>query len=60
LHFVVETKSDNLRLSDQIAIETQEKAFVAMGGNIEWLIKISFEKMTKNHIECKIPHYYYQ
>ncbi|MDR0919759.1 MAG: hypothetical protein LBM93_11050 [Oscillospiraceae bacterium] len=36
LHFVVETKSDNLRLSDKIAIEAQEKAFAAMGGNLEW------------------------
>jgi hypothetical protein len=33
---VVETKSDNLRLSDKIAIEAQEKAFAAMGGNLEW------------------------
>jgi type III restriction enzyme len=39
LHFIVETKSNNVRLSDTIAIESQAKAFAAIGGNIKWEIK---------------------
>jgi len=36
LHFVVETKSDNKRESDTIAVATQDKAFKAIGGNIDY------------------------
>ncbi|MDR0941152.1 MAG: type III restriction-modification system endonuclease [Bacteroidales bacterium] len=48
LHFVVETKSDNLRLSDQIAIEAQEKAFAAMGGNIEWRMESEVSQFVRD------------
>jgi type III restriction enzyme len=50
LHFIVETKSDNLRLSDTIAIESQKKAFDAIGGNIKWEMKTDvadFERELK-------------
>jgi len=36
LHLVVETKSDNPRLSDNIAVAAQKKAFEYIGGNIKW------------------------
>jgi type III restriction enzyme len=36
LHFVVETKSDNPRLSDNIAVAAQKKAFEYIGANIKW------------------------
>jgi type III restriction enzyme len=36
LHLIVETKSENMRFSDRIAIEAQQKAFTQIGGNIEW------------------------
>lgn len=36
LHFVVETKSDNPRLSDIRAVEAQRKAFEQIAGNIHW------------------------
>jgi type III restriction enzyme len=39
LHFVVETKSDNPRLSDRIALETQKKAFEAIGSDIHWQVE---------------------
>jgi type III restriction enzyme len=50
LHLIVETKSDNRRLSDTIAIESQEKAFAAIGGNIKWEMKTDvadFERELK-------------
>jgi len=36
LHLVVETKSDNPRLSDNIAVDAQKKAFEYIGSNIKW------------------------
>jgi len=36
LHLVVETKSDNPRLSDNIAVAAQKKAFEYIGSNIKW------------------------
>jgi type III restriction enzyme len=36
LHLVVETKSDNPRLSDNIAVAAQRKAFEYIGSNIKW------------------------
>jgi type III restriction enzyme len=36
LHLVVETKSDNPRLSDNIAVAAQKKAFEYIGENIKW------------------------
>jgi type III restriction enzyme len=36
LHFVVETKSDNPRLSDNIAVAAQKKAFDYIGPSIKW------------------------
>jgi type III restriction enzyme len=39
LHFIVETKSDDPRMSDKNAVDAQRKAFAAIGGNIEWDVK---------------------
>ncbi|GBU26865.1 hypothetical protein R84B8_00380 [Treponema sp. R8-4-B8] len=36
LHLVVETKSDNPRLSDNIAVAAQKKTFEYIGSNIKW------------------------
>ncbi|MDR0579340.1 MAG: type III restriction-modification system endonuclease [Campylobacteraceae bacterium] len=36
LHLIVETKSDNPRLSDSIAVDAQKKAFEKIGNNIKW------------------------
>jgi len=36
LHLIVETKSENPRLSDKIAVAAQEKAFEYIGSNIKW------------------------
>ena len=36
LHLVVETKSENPRLSDNIAVAAQKKAFEYIGSNIKW------------------------
>ncbi|MDR3048584.1 MAG: type III restriction-modification system endonuclease [Elusimicrobiota bacterium] len=36
LNLIVETKSDNPRLSDMIAVKAQEKLFEQMGNNIKW------------------------
>ena len=36
LHLVVEAKSDNPRLSDNIAVTAQKKAFEYIGPNIKW------------------------
>ncbi|MDR1615181.1 MAG: type III restriction-modification system endonuclease [Campylobacteraceae bacterium] len=50
LHLVVETKSDNQRLSDTVAVEAQKKAFEKIGGNIRWRLETdaaSFERELK-------------
>ncbi|MDR2790076.1 MAG: type III restriction-modification system endonuclease [Campylobacteraceae bacterium] len=47
LHLIVETKSDNPRLSDIVAVEAQQKAFEKIGGDIQWRMKTdaaAFEK----------------
>jgi len=44
LHFVVETKSDNKRESDTIAVATQDRAFKAMGDNTE--CNIDYQEYT--------------
>ena len=36
LHLIVETKSDNPRLSDIVAVEAQREAFGQIGDNIKW------------------------
>ena len=36
LHLVIETKSENPRLSDNIAVAAQKKAFEYIGSNIKW------------------------
>jgi outer membrane receptor for ferric coprogen and ferric-rhodotorulic acid len=35
LHLVVETKSDNMRMSDEVAVQSQQKAFEYIK-NIQW------------------------
>ena len=50
LHFIVETKSENSRLSDKIAIDTQKRAFEVIGGNIHWEVEtdvVGFERDLK-------------
>jgi len=47
LHFIVETKSENPRLSDKIAVERQKRAFEAIGGDIYWWVEsdvVGFER----------------
>jgi type III restriction enzyme len=36
IHFIVETKSENPRLSDKIVVAAQKEAFKIMGSNIKW------------------------
>jgi type III restriction enzyme len=51
LHLIVETKSDNPRLSDQIAVKAQETLFSQIGSNIKWRMETnieSFERTLKN------------
>jgi type III restriction enzyme len=53
LHLVVETKSDNLRLSDIIAVTAQKKAFEKIGPDIKWKMVTDvadFERELKNLI----------
>ncbi|MDR2117586.1 MAG: type III restriction-modification system endonuclease [Planctomycetaceae bacterium] len=50
LHLIVETKSDNPRLSDIIAIESQKKVFDSISTNIKWRMETNiatFEKELK-------------
>ncbi|MDR0611469.1 MAG: type III restriction-modification system endonuclease [Planctomycetaceae bacterium] len=52
LHLIVETKSDNPRLSDEIAINSQKKAFESINGNsnIKWRMETdvaTFERELK-------------
>ncbi|MDR2080574.1 MAG: hypothetical protein LBP54_01625, partial [Campylobacteraceae bacterium] len=50
LHLIVETKSDNPRLSDKVAVDAQQKAFEKIGGNIKWRMETdaaSFERELK-------------
>jgi type III restriction enzyme len=46
LYLIVETKSDNPRLSDTIAIEAQRKAFKDIAG-IEWRMKTNVEEFEE-------------
>jgi type III restriction enzyme len=50
LHLIVETKSNNPRLSDQIAINAQEKLFSQINPNIKWRMETeiaNFERELK-------------
>jgi type III restriction enzyme len=54
LHFIVETKSDNPRVSDQITLDAQRKAFTTIGGNISWSVETAaadFEKDLKELVK---------
>jgi type III restriction enzyme len=58
LHFIVETKSDNPRVSDKIALDAQKKVFAAIGGNIKWDVKTNgadFERDLRRLAEQKAP-----
>ncbi|MDR3110822.1 MAG: hypothetical protein LBU65_14230, partial [Planctomycetaceae bacterium] len=49
LHLIVETKSDNLRMSDTIAVKAQEKLFKQIP-NVEWRMEtnvVDFERHLK-------------
>jgi type III restriction enzyme len=48
LHLVVETKSDNPRLSDNIAVAAQKKAFEYIGSNIKWELVTDVESFYNN------------
>ncbi|MDR3327861.1 MAG: type III restriction-modification system endonuclease [Prevotellaceae bacterium] len=47
LHLIVETKSDNLRMSDAVAVQAQEKLFKNIP-NIEWRMETSVEQFEKD------------
>ncbi len=47
LHLIVETKSDNPRLSDTQAVEAQEKFFKSISKNIVWKMETDAEKFGK-------------
>ncbi|MDR2152292.1 MAG: type III restriction-modification system endonuclease [Helicobacteraceae bacterium] len=54
LHLIIEAKSENPRLLEQVAIDAQEKAFRAIGGNIKWRMETnvaSFERELKKLAE---------
>jgi type III restriction enzyme len=54
LHFIVETKSDNPRVSDKIALDAQRKAFATIGGNISWSVETAaadFERDLKELVK---------
>jgi type III restriction enzyme len=54
LHLIVETKSEDLRNSEKIAIEAQQKAFKLIDKNIEWRIETdvaTFERHLKELAE---------
>jgi type III restriction enzyme len=45
LHLIIETKSDNPRLSDDVAVESQRKAFASIiDSNIKWSIETNPEE----------------
>ncbi|MDR1291333.1 MAG: hypothetical protein LBK06_09030, partial [Planctomycetaceae bacterium] len=48
LHLIVKTQSDNPRLSDEIAVNSQKKAFETIGKNISQNIKWRMETNVKN------------
>ena len=47
LHLIVETKSDNPRLSDDIAINAQKLVFETIGNNIKWELVTEVSKFYK-------------
>ena len=54
LYFVVETKSENMRISDDVAIRAQQKAFAAISSNIHWQVETNaaeFEQDLKRLVE---------
>ena len=48
LYFVVETKSENMRVSDEIAIGAQQKAFATIGRNIYWQKETTVEQFEQD------------
>ncbi|MDR2342206.1 MAG: hypothetical protein LBD84_04130, partial [Campylobacteraceae bacterium] len=57
LHLIVETKSDNPRLSDNTAVDAQKVAFEKIGGNIRWRMETdaeAFERELKKIVSEKI------
>jgi type III restriction enzyme len=47
LHLVVETKSDNMRMSDEIAVKSQKEAFKNIQ-NIEWRMSTKVEDFVRD------------
>jgi type III restriction enzyme len=47
IHLIVETKSDNPRLSDQIAVNAQKKAFAKIA-NIEWRMETDVKQFERD------------
>jgi type III restriction enzyme len=47
LHLIVETKSDNPRLTDQIAVKAQEALFSQMGSSIKWRMETNVESFER-------------
>ncbi|MCF8269390.1 MAG: hypothetical protein K9I25_05410, partial [Crocinitomicaceae bacterium] len=47
LHLVVETKSDNMRMSDEIAVKSQKEAFKNVQ-NIEWRMSTKVEDFVRD------------
>jgi restriction endonuclease len=52
LHLVVETKSDNMRMSDEIAVKSQKEAFKSIQ-NIEWRMSTKVEDFVRDLNELK-------
>ena len=47
IYLVVETKSDNPRLSDNIAVNAQKKAFKIFGENFKWELVTDIKKFHR-------------
>jgi type III restriction enzyme len=54
LHLVVETKSDNPRMSDTIAVNSQKEAFKNIQ-NIEWRLSTKVEDFVRDLTELTTP-----
>lgn len=48
LHFIVETKSDELRPSEDVAVGAQQKLFEKMGASIEWDVKTNVAEFEQH------------
>jgi type III restriction enzyme len=54
LHLIIETKSENPRLSDIVAVEAQKKAFEKIGSGIKWRMETnaaSFQKELEKFVK---------